>query len=203
MLRRPAPRNRCRYALVFLSERTGSGPLSRVPDFLQNDRLRSPDPMAETTDAPTGGKTANGGAHQTGSPRIENAEDVREMLRTQAERGGEEGRQALARWFRDVTVALADAGTQLQTDGHAVTALAAHTAAGRLGQAGRFVEGKSMAEIADGYADFARRRPGVAIGLAFAAGFGAAALLQARQPMMRYAEDRLPDVDETGSGGSA
>jgi hypothetical protein len=148
------------------------------------------------SDATSTARSASNGRSSDGGSTPESAEQVREMLRTQAERGGEEGRQAVARWMRDVTVALADAGTQLQTDGHAVTALAAHTAAGRLAHVGRFVEGKSLAEIADGYADFARRRPGVAIGLAFVAGFGAAALLQARRPLMQAAEERLPDRRE-------
>jgi hypothetical protein len=107
------------------------------------------------------------------------------LVRGQIEATGEQGRRAVSTWLRDVTMALADAGTQLETDGHAVTALCANTAAARLGELGSFVEARSLNDLADEYADFAGRRPYFALGLAFAAGLGAAALLQARDYLPR------------------
>jgi ElaB/YqjD/DUF883 family membrane-anchored ribosome-binding protein len=116
-------------------------------------------------------------------------EDLQHMLRDQAERSGEQGRQTASRWLQDVTDALAEAGSKLQADGHEVTAFCIHSATDQIDRLGGYVEGRSVGDLAEDYADFARDRPLAAAGLAFAAGFGLVALLQARQPVARRAHD--------------
>lgn len=122
-------------------------------------------------------------AHDTAAATAANPDALRELVREQVEAGGERGRRAVSTWLRDVRLALSDAGTQLETDGHAVTALCARTAAARLGDLSGYVDSHSLGDLADGYAGLADRRPLAAIGLAFAAGLGTAALLQARGRM--------------------
>ncbi len=122
-------------------------------------------------------------AHDTATAAAADPDALRDLVREQVEAGSERGRQVVCTWLRDVKLALSDAGTQLETDGHAVTALCARTAAARLGDLSGYVDSHSLGDLAEGYASLADRRPLAAIGLAFAAGLGTAALLQARGRM--------------------
>lgn len=116
---------------------------------------------------------------------------VASEAQTRAQTRLEKGKLDAALTLTSVAATLLQSGTQLRDEQQEMAGEYIERAARQIERAAHYVQNADLREVVDQVEDFARRRPAVFIGSAFAAGLLAARFLKSS----RTAADRRPDQD--------
>ena len=155
------------------------------------EMMPAPDPMDRSTGSPPTLK------EQAADLSRKAGEGVRQAA-SQAQSGArariEREKQDAAATLSSVATTLLNSGLQLRDDRQPMAGEYIERAARQIERAADYVQNKDLREVVSEVEDFARRRPGLFIGSAFAAGLLAARFLKSSQRDSRsdHREDQQP-----------
>ena len=132
-------------------------------------------------------------AADLGRKATQGAKQVATQAQSQAQSKLERGKADAAITLSSVATSLLNSGTQLRDEQQAVAGEYVERAARQIERAAHFVQTADLREVVDQVEDFARRRPAVFIGSAFAAGLLAARFLKSSRHEPRRSADNAPD----------
>jgi ElaB/YqjD/DUF883 family membrane-anchored ribosome-binding protein len=132
-------------------------------------------------------------AADLGRKATQGAKQVASQAQSQAQSKLERGKADAAITLSSVATTLLNSGIQLRDEQQAVAGEYVERAARQIERAAHFVQTADLREVVDQVEDFARRRPAVFIGSAFAAGLLAARFLKSSRNTPRRSADNAPD----------
>lgn len=160
-------------------------------DFGQDD-FRNTMPQAEQGSVPP--PTLKEQAADLGRKATQGAKQVATQAQSQAQSKLERGKADAAITLSSVATSLLNSGMQLRDEQQAMAGEYVERAARQIERAAHFVQTADLREVVDQVEDFARRRPAVFIGSAFAAGLLAARFLKSSRNEPRRFADNTPDT---------
>ncbi|HEX6941768.1 MAG TPA: hypothetical protein VF128_02505 [Gemmatimonadaceae bacterium] len=160
-------------------------------DFGQED-FRDTMPQAEQGSVPP--PTLKEQAADLGRKATQGAKQVATQAQSQAQSKLERGKADAAITLNSVATSLLNSGMQLRDEQQAMAGEYVERAARQIERAAHFVQTADLREVVDQVEDFARRRPAVFIGSAFAAGLLAARFLKSSRNEPRRFADNTPDT---------
>ena len=155
------------------------------------DDIRNSMPQADQGSVPP--PTLKEQAADLGRKATQGAKQVATQAQSQAQSKLERGKADAAVTLSSVATSLLNSGIQLRDDQQAMAGEYVERAARQIERAAHFVQTADLREVVDQVEDFARRRPAVFIGSAFAAGLLAARFLKSSRNAPRRAADDLSD----------
>ena len=151
-------------------------------DMTPRDELGSSAPPTLKDQAAELGRKATQGAKQVASQAQSQAQSRIERSKTDA-----------AITLSSVASSLLNSGLQLRDEQQSMAGEYVERAARQIERAANYVQTADLREVVDEVEDFARRRPAVFIGTAFAAGLLAARFLKSSRNTQRARADAAPD----------
>ena len=130
-------------------------------------------------------------AADIGRKATEGARDIASQAQSQARNRLERGKQDAATTLTSVATTLLQSGLQLRDDQQEMAGEYVERAARQIERAANYVQNADLREVVGEVEDFARRRPALFIGSAFAAGLLAARFLKSSRSTSRRA-DAMP-----------
>jgi len=128
-------------------------------------------------------------AADLGRKATQGARDVATEAQSQARNRIERGKQDAATTLSSVATTLLQSGLQLRDDQQQIAGEYVERAARQIERAANYVQNADLREVVDEVEDFARRRPALFIGSAFAAGLLAARFLKSSRTTPRRKEE--------------
>lgn len=132
-------------------------------------------------------------AADLGRKATQGAKQVASQAQSQAQSKIERGKADAAVTLSSVAASLLNSGMQLRDDQQAMAGEYVERAARQIERAAHYMQTADLREVVDQVEDFARRRPAVFIGSAFAAGLLAARFLKSSRTAPRRAADTAPE----------
>lgn len=151
------------------------------------DDARNMMPQTEQGSAPP--PTLKEQAADLGRKATQGAKQVATQAQSQAQSRLERGKADAAITLSSVATSLLNSGLELRDGEQAMAGEYVERAARQIERAAHFVQTADMREMVDQVEDFARRRPAMFIGSAFAAGLLAARFLKSSRSQARHAAD--------------
>jgi len=145
--------------------------------------------MPQTEQGITSPPTLKEQAADLGRKATQGAKQVATQAQSQAQSRLERGKADAAITLSSVATSLLNSGMQLRDGEQAMAGEYVERAARQIERAAHFVQTADMREMVDQVEDFARRRPAMFIGSAFAAGLLAARFLKSSRSQPRRADD--------------
>jgi ElaB/YqjD/DUF883 family membrane-anchored ribosome-binding protein len=153
--------------------------------------------IRDTTPTPTEGAGHAGASPPTlkeqaadlGRKATHGARQVATQAQSQAQTRIERGKHDAAMTLTSVASSLLNSGTQLRDDQQELAGEYVERAARQIERAAHYVQSADLREVVDQVEDFARRRPAVFIGSAFAAGLLAARFLKSSRNVQRRSNE--------------
>jgi len=145
--------------------------------------------MPQTEQGITSPATLKEQAADLGRKATQGAKQVATQAQSQAQSRLERGKADAAITLSSVATSLLNSGMQLRDGEQAMAGEYVERAARQIERAAHFVQTADMREMVDQVEDFARRRPAMFIGSAFAAGLLAARFLKSSRSQPRRADD--------------
>ena len=155
------------------------------------DDFRNTVPQADQGSVPP--PTLKEQAADLGRKATQGAKQVATQAQSQAQSKLERGKADAAITLSSVATSLLNSGIQLRDEQQAMAGEYVERAARQIERAAHFVQTADLREVVDQVEDFARRRPAVFIGSAFAAGLLAARFLKSSRNEPRRFADSTPD----------
>jgi ElaB/YqjD/DUF883 family membrane-anchored ribosome-binding protein len=128
-------------------------------------------------------------ATDLGRKATQGAREVATEAQSQARNRIERGKQDAASTLTSVATSLLQSGLQLRDDQQEMAGEYVERAARQIERAANYVQNADLREVVGEVEDFARRRPALFIGSAFAAGLLAARFLKSSRTSPRRAQD--------------
>jgi hypothetical protein len=128
-------------------------------------------------------------AADLGRKATQGVRQVATTAQSQAQTRLERGKADAAMTLTSVATSLLNSGIQLRDEQQDMAGEYVERAARQIERAAHYVQNADLREVVDQVEDFARRRPAVFIGSAFAAGLLAARFLKSSRSTARRAED--------------
>jgi hypothetical protein len=148
-------------------------------------------PQAEQGSVPP--PTLKEQAADLGRKATQGAKQVATQAQSHAQSKLERGKADAAITLSSVATSLLNSGIQLRDEQQAMAGEYVERAAKQIERAAHFVQTADLREVVDQVEDFARRRPAVFIGSAFAAGLLAARFLKSSRNEPRRSAGNAPD----------
>ena len=145
--------------------------------------------MPQTEQGITSPPTLKEQAADLGRKATQGAKQVATQAQSQAQSRLERGKADAAITLSSVATSLLNSGMQLRDGEQAMAGEYVERAARQIERAAHFVQTADVREMVDQVEDFARRRPAMFIGSAFAAGLLAARFLKSSRSQPRRADD--------------
>jgi len=128
-------------------------------------------------------------AAELGKKATRGARQAVTQAQSQAQSRLERGKQDAALTLTSVATTLLNSGMQLRDDEQPLAGEYVERAAKQIERAAHYVQSADLSEVVDQVEDFARKRPALFIGSAFAAGLLAARFLKSSRTTPRRADD--------------
>ena len=152
------------------------------------------DTMPGSVDGPSVGRgsppTLKDQAADLGKKATRGARQVASEAQSQAQTRLERGKHDAATTLTSVATTLLNSGMQLRDEEQPMAGEYVERAAKQIERAAHYVQNADLREIVDEVEDFARKRPAVFIGTAFAAGLLAARFLKSSRKVQRRSDDQ-------------
>lgn len=150
-------------------------------------------PVTGTTNPRPGGSTSpslRDQAADIGRKATEGARNAASQVQSQAQTRMERGKQDAAMTLSSVATTLLQSGGQLRDERQEIAGEYVERAARQIERAANFVQNADLRQMVDEVEDFARRRPAIFIGSAFAAGLLAARFLKSSRSTTQGADEQ-------------
>jgi hypothetical protein len=154
-----------------------------------NEGMRNMTGIPDEADRSASPPTLKEQAADLGRKATQGARDVAGQAQSQARNRIERGKQDAATTLTSVATTLLNSGLQLRDEQQEMAGEYVERAARQIERAANYVQNADLREIVDEVEDFARRRPAVFIGSAFAAGLLAARFLKSSRTNQRRTAD--------------